>query len=161
MEQAIISAVVHDASEVKVTVTRLPDHPGVAAALFRSLADRNVNVDMIVQNSALDGTTDISFTIPKADLATGLDVCREQAAHFAGVEVLHDAGIAKVSLIGAGMKSNPGVAATMFEVLAKDDINIEMISTSPIRISCVIRTERVEDAVQALHSAFGLAEGVR
>jgi len=158
MEQAIISAVIHDASEVKVTVTRMPDHPGIAAALFRSLADRNVNVDMIVQNSALDGTTDISFTVPKADLAAGLDVCRSQAANLAGVEVLSDSGIAKVSLIGAGMKSNPGVAATMFEVLAKEDVNIEMISTSPIRISCVVRADRVEDAVLALHSAFGLGD---
>ncbi len=158
MEQAIISAVIHDASEVKVTVTRMPDHPGIAAALFRSLADRNVNVDMIVQNSALDGTTDISFTVPKADLAAGLDVCRSQAANLAGVEVLSDSGIAKVSLIGAGMKSNPGVAATMFEVLAKEDVNIEMISTSPIRISCVVRADRVEDAVLALHGAFGLGD---
>jgi len=158
MEQAIISAVIHDASEVKVTVTRMPDHPGIAAALFRSLADRNVNVDMIVQNSALDGTTDISFTVPKADLAAGLDVCRSQAANLAGVEVLSDSGIAKVSLIGAGMKSNPGVAATMFEVLAKEDVNIEMISTSPIRISCVVRADRVEDVVLALHGAFGLGD---
>jgi len=156
MEQAIISAVIHDASEAKVTVTRMPDHPGIAAALFRSLADRNVNVDMIVQNSALDGTTDISFTVPKADLAVGLDVCRSQAANLTGVDVLSDSGIAKVSLIGAGMKSNPGVAATMFEVLAKEDVNIEMISTSPIRISCVVRADRVEDAVLALHGAFGL-----
>jgi aspartate kinase len=159
MEQAIISAVIHDASEVKVTVTRMPDHPGIAAALFRSLADRNVNVDMIVQNSALDSTTDISFTVPKADLAAGLEVCRGQAANLAGVDVLSDAGIAKVSLIGAGMKSNPGVAATMFEVLAKEDVNIEMISTSPIRISCVVRADRVEDAVLALHEAFGLGTG--
>jgi len=156
MEQAIISAVVHDASEVKVTVTRMPDQPGVAAALFRSLADRNVNVDMIVQNSALDGTTDITFTVPKSDLAAGLEVCRAQAANLPGVNVLSDSGIAKVSLIGAGMKSNPGVAATMFEVLAKEDVNIEMISTSPIRISCVVRADRVEDAVLALHQAFGL-----
>jgi aspartate kinase len=156
MEQAIISAVIHDASEAKVTVTRMPDHPGIAAALFRSLADRNVNVDMIVQNSALDGTTDISFTVPKADLVVGLDVCRSQAANLTGVDVLSDSGIAKVSLIGAGMKSNPGVAATMFEVLAKEDVNIEMISTSPIRISCVVRADRVEDAVLALHGAFGL-----
>jgi len=156
MEQAIISAVVHDTSEVKVTVTRMPDQPGVAASLFRALADRNVNVDMIVQNSALDGTTDISFTVPKADLAPGLEVCRAQASTMAGVDVLSDSGIAKVSLIGAGMKSNPGVAATMFEVLAKEDVNIEMISTSPIRISCVVRAARVEDAVLALHQAFGL-----
>jgi aspartate kinase len=159
MEQAIISAVVHDATEVKLTVTRMPDHPGIAAALFRALADRNVNVDMIVQNSALDGTTDITFTVPKAELAAGLEVCRAQAASLPGVDVLSDSAIAKVSLIGAGMKSNPGVAATTFEVLAKEDINIEMISTSPIRISCVVRADRVEDAAQALHTAFGL--GVR
>jgi aspartate kinase len=159
MEQAIISAVVHDASEAKVTVTRLPDTPGVAAALFRSLADRNVNVDMIVQNSALDGTTDISFTVPKADLAVGLEVCRGHASDLQGSEVLSDSDIAKVSVIGAGMKSNPGVAATVFEVLAKTDVNIEMISTSPIRISCVVRAVRIEEAVQALHDAFGLEAG--
>jgi len=156
MEQAIISAVIHDASEAKVTVTRMPDHPGVAAGLFRALADRNVNVDMIVQNSALDGTTDISFTVPQADLPAGLEVCQDYAADLGASEVLSDPGIAKVSLIGAGMKSNPGVAATMFEVLAKEDVNIEMISTSPIRISCVVRKTRVEDAVLALHQAFGL-----
>jgi aspartate kinase len=156
MEQAIVSAVIHDTSEAKVIVTRLPDRPGVAAALFRSLADRNVNVDMIVQNSALDGTTDITFTIPKTDLQVGLDVCRGHADGLGAADVLSDSGIAKVSLIGAGMKSNPGVAATVFSVLAKEDINIEMISTSPIRISCVLRAGRVEDAVQALHDAFGL-----
>jgi aspartate kinase len=119
MEQAIISAVVHDSSEAKVTVTRMPDHPGVAAGLFRSLADRAVNVDMIVQNSALDGTTSISFTVPRADLGVGLDVCRVYASDQGAGEVFSDGGIAKVSLIGAGMKSNPGVAATMFEVLAR------------------------------------------
>jgi aspartate kinase len=159
MEQAIISAVVHDTSEAKVTVTRLPDTPGVAAALFRSLADRNVNVDMIVQNSALDGTTDISFTVPKADLTAGLEVCRARADELQDSEVLSDSNIAKVSVIGAGMKSNPGVAATVFEVLAKTDVNIEMISTSPIRISCVVRAVRIEEAVQALHDAFGLEAG--
>jgi aspartate kinase len=159
MEQAIISSVVHDTSEAKVTVTRLTDTPGIAASLFRSLADRNVNVDMIVQNSALDGTTDISFTVPKADLATGLEVCREHAGQLGAADVLADDTIAKVSVIGAGMKSNPGVAATVFEVLAKEDVNIEMISTSPIRISCVVRATRVEEAVQALHTAFGLDEG--
>jgi len=166
MEQAIISAVIHDASEAKVTVTRLPDHPGVAAGLFRSLADRNVNVDMIVQNAAAPdgpaaGTTDISFTVPQADLRAGLEVCQDFSADLGGSEVLSDAGIAKVSLIGAGMKSNPGVAATVFEVLAKEDVNIEMISTSPIRISCVVRKDRVEDAVIALHSAFGLGRASR
>jgi len=159
MEQAIISAVVHDTSEAKVTVTRLPDTPGVAAALFRSLADRNVNVDMIVQNSALDGTTDISFTVPKADLTVGMEVCRAHADELGAADVLADAEIAKVSVIGAGMKSNPGVAATVFEVLSKEDVNIEMISTSPIRISCVVRAASIEEAVQALHDAFGLGAG--
>jgi len=156
MEQAIISAVVHDTSEAKLTVTRLPDTPGVAASLFRSLAERNVNVDMIVQNSALDGTTDISFTVPKADLQVGLEVCQAHAAELGAADVLSDSGVGKVSVIGAGMKSNPGVAATVFEVLAKEDVNIEMISTSPIRISCVVRAQRIEDAVIALHDAFGL-----
>jgi aspartate kinase len=156
MEQAIISAVIHETSESKVTVTRMADQPGVAAGLFRALADRSVNVDMIVQNSALDGSTSISFTMPRTDLAVGLEVCRAYATEQGGGDVLSDDGIAKVSLIGAGMKSNPGVAATTFEVLAKEDINIEMISTSPIRISCVVRSARVEDAVQALHEAFGL-----
>jgi aspartate kinase len=159
MEQAIISAVVHDTSEAKVTVTRLPDTPGVAAALFRSLADRHVNVDMIVQNSALDGTTDISFTVPKADLAVGMEVCRAHADELGAADVLADSEIAKVSVIGAGMKSNPGVAATVFEVLSKEEVNIEMISTSPIRISCVVRAAKIEDAVQALHAAFGLETG--
>jgi aspartate kinase len=156
MEQAIISAVIHDASEVKLTVTHVPDTPGVAATLFRALADSNVNVDMIVQNSSLDGTTDISFTVPRADLAMGMEVCRGHVGELGGGEVLADSDIAKVSLIGAGMKSNPGVAATMFEVLAKEQVNIEMISTSPIRISCVVRAGRLEDAVLALHAAFGL-----
>ena len=156
MEQPIISAVIHDASEAKVTVTRVSDLPGVAGTLFRSLADRSVNVDMIVQNSALDGTTDISFTVPRADLAAAVRVCEDQVGALGIGEVLTDSDIAKVSLIGAGMKSNPGVAATMFEVLAKEQVNIEMISTSPIRISCVVQAGRVEDAVQALHSAFGL-----
>jgi aspartate kinase len=159
LEQPIISAVIHDVSEAKVTVTRVPDHPGVAAALFRSLADHNINVDMIVQNSALDGTTDITFTVPRADLATGLSVCQAHVGDLGGGQVLADPDIAKVSLIGAGMKSNPGVAATMFEVLAKEQVNIEMISTSPIRISCVVRAGKVEDAVQALHAAFGLEAG--
>jgi aspartate kinase len=156
LEQPIISAVIHDVSEAKVMVTRVADRPGVAASLFRSLADHNINVDMIVQNSALDGTTDITFTVPRADLATGLEVCRAHVGELGGGEVLSDTDIAKISLIGAGMKSNPGVAATMFEVLAKEQVNIEMISTSPIRISCVVRAPRVEDAVQALHAAFGL-----
>ena len=156
MEQPIISAVVHDVSEAKVTVTQVPDEPGIAARLFRSLADRRINVDMIVQNTSVHGTTDISFTVPKADLAGAEEVCRSHAEQIGAGEVTAVGAVAKVSLVGAGMKTNPGVSAQMFEVLATHGINIEMISTSPIRITCVVDAERVEEAVGALHQAFDL-----
>jgi len=156
MEQPIISAVTHDTSEAKITVTRVPDKPGIAARLFRSLADENVNLDMIVQNVSHEGTTDISFTVPKSDLATAVAVVRSHADEIEAAEVLTDDTIAKVSLVGAGMKTHPGVSASMFETLAVHGINIEMISTSPIRITCVVRSDQVEEAVQALHNAFEL-----
>jgi aspartate kinase len=156
MEQPIISAVTHDTSEAKVTVAGVPDHPGVAARLFRSLADKNVNLDMIVQNTSLEGITDISFTVPKTDLDAAMEVCRSHADEISAQDVLADAAIAKVSLVGAGMKTNPGVGAQMFETLADAGINIEMISTSPIRITCVVASEDVERAVQELHRAFEL-----
>jgi aspartate kinase len=156
MEQAIVSAVTHDTSEAKVTVHRVPDRPGLAAQLFRALADRSINVDMIVQNTSELGMTDISFTVPRVDLATAAEVAeslREQMG-FKGVDT--DDSIARVSVIGAGMKSYPGVTATMFETLADSGINIEMISTSSIRISCVVDEAEVEDAVRLLHTAFEL-----
>jgi aspartate kinase len=156
MEQAIVSAVVHDTSEAKVTVTGVPDQPGIAARLFRLLADEDVNVDMIVQNVSDHGVTDISFTLPKEDLAAGEAITRALAGAIGATDVTTDASIARVSLVGAGMKSNPGVAARTFEVLAEAGINIEMISTSAIRISCIVREEAVEHAVQALHAAFSL-----
>ena len=156
MEQAIISAVTHDTSEAKVTIEGVPDRPGIAARLFRALAENSVNVDMIVQNVSTGGQTDISFTVPKADLAKSETVTEELAKEIGASTVTHDAGIARVSLIGAGMKTHPGVAATMFETLAGAGINIEMISTSAIRISCVVRAEAVEQAVQVLHDAFEL-----
>ena len=156
MEQPIISAVVHDTSEAKVTVTHVPDRPGIAARLFRALADRGVNVDMIVQNTSDHGVTDISFTIPRGDLGASGEVTGALAGEIGATGVSTDGDIGRVSLIGAGMKSNPGVAATMFETLAAEGINIEMISTSSIRISCVVREQDVERAVQLLHTAFGL-----
>ena len=156
MEQAIISAVTHDTSEAKVTVERVPDRPGIAAQLFRALADEGVNVDMIVQNVSIQGATDISFTVPLADLPAGLKVTESLATEIGAAGVTHDGEIGRVSLIGAGMKTNPGVAAAMFESLADAGINIEMISTSSIRISCVVRAGDVENAVQTLHNAFGL-----
>ena len=161
MEQAIVTAVSHDTSEAKVTVTGVPDRPGLAARLFRALADRSVNVDMIVQNTSLHGTTDISFTVPKIDLATSVDVANELADELGATGVTSDDDVARVSLVGAGMKSNPGVTATMFETLAADGINIDMISTSTIRISCIVRTEQVEQAVRSLHRAFELSTSRR
>jgi aspartate kinase len=156
MEQAIVSAITHDTSEAKVTVSGVPDRPGIAARLFRALADRDVNVDMIVQNTSDHGVTDISFTVPRSDLDASTAVASSLTDEIGAADVSTDEDIARVSLIGAGMKSNPGVAATMFETLAKEGINIEMISTSAIRISCVVREVDVERAVQSLHGAFGL-----
>ncbi len=157
MEQAMVTAVTHDLSEAKVTVTRVPDRPGLAARLFRALADRNVNVDMIVQNTSTDGTTDISFTVPGADLAVSAEVAAGLVPEIGATGVTTDDQVARVSLIGAGMKTHPGVTARTFETLAAEGINIEMISTSSIRISCMVRADRAEAAVQALHAAFELA----
>ena len=156
MEQAIISAITHDTSEAKVTVIGVPDQPGIAARLFRALADRSVNVDMIVQNVSVGGTTDISFTVPAEDLPAAMEVCRAHATDIGARHVVADSDIARVSLVGAGMKTHPGIAATMFETLAGEGVNIEMISTSSIRISCVVRGGEVERAVQSLHDAFKL-----
>ncbi|MEX1005133.1 MAG: aspartate kinase [Acidimicrobiia bacterium] len=157
MEQAIISGVAHDTSEAKLTVRGVPDRPGVAARLFEPLAAEGVNIDMIVQNTSHDGTTDISLTVPKASLAAARAIADEVATEVdaAGVEV--DPDIAKVSLVGAGMKSHPGIAAKVFRILADAGINIEMISTSTIRISCVIRAEKVTEAVRLLHDGFEVA----
>ncbi len=156
MEHAIISAVTHDTSEAKLTVAGVSDRPGVAAALFRSLADRDVNVDMIVQNTSVQGHTDISFTVPHEDLAVATGVCEAEAAALEAAGITSDPAIGRVSVVGAGMKSHPGVAATVFERLAAEGINIEMISTSAIRISCVVAESDVDRAVVALHDAFGL-----
>ncbi len=157
MEQPIIRAVTHDVSESKVTVAGVPDKPGVSATLFRALADAGVNVDMIVQNVAEDGRTDISFTVPTESVSSAVAILEAgPVIDLGGRLVTTDDAIGKVSVIGAGMKSNPGVAATMFETLAGNGINIEMISTSAIRISCVVASDEVERAVQALHTAYGL-----
>ena len=156
MEQPIVSAVTSDVSEAKVTITAVPDRPGVAATVFRALAERAVNIDMVVQNTSWEGLTDISFTVPRAELVAAREVTESLSAEIGAREVLVDEGIAQVSIVGAGMKTHPGVTAMMFETLAKAGINIEMISTSPIRISCVVRAEAVDKAVRALHDAFGL-----
>jgi aspartate kinase len=156
MEQAIISGVTHDTSEAKFTIEQVPDRPGVAATVFRDLAEAGINVDMIVQNVSTEGHTDISFTAPRADVSN-TERCMEKVlvdTEASGFRT--DEKIGRVSLVGAGMKTHPGIAAKMFETLATEGVNIEMISTSTIRISCVVAEDDVERAVQALHAAFGL-----
>jgi aspartate kinase len=160
MEDPIISGVVTDVSESKVTVLGVPDRPGISAALFEPLAAANVNVDMIVQNTSTEGTTDISFTMPSADMSVAEDIVRKVAEEINAGGVNHDQDIAKVSLVGAGMKSSPGVAAKMFRTLADEGVNIEMISTSTIRISVVVASRDLERAARALHTAFGLDSGL-
>ena len=158
MEEAIVRGVAHDTSEAKLTVRGVPDQPGIAAALFEPLASQGVNVDMIVQNVSEAGVTDISFTVPigQTEIAAEITAARVPEENCT---VTTDAAIGRVSIVGAGMKSNPGVAATMFETLAANDINIEMISTSAIRISCVVGVDHVDAATQALHDAFDLSSG--
>ena len=159
MEEPIISGVVTDLSESKVTIVAVPDRPGISAALFEPLAAANVNVDMIVQNTSHDGTTDISFTMPKADMSTAESIVSRIASEIGARGVEHDSDIAKISLVGAGMKSSPGIAAKMFRTLADLDVNIAMISTSTIRISVVTASADLEKAARGLHSAFGLDSG--
>ncbi len=156
MEQPVVSAVTHDTSQAKITLAGVADRPGIAASLFRHLADRSINVDMIVQNISHAGTTDISFTVPLDDVAASREVAESMLEELSAAEVVTDEDVAMVSLVGAGMKTHPGVTATMFETLAAEGINIEMISTSPIRISCMVRSAVAERAVQVLHRAFEL-----
>jgi aspartate kinase len=157
MEQPLITAVTHSVQESRITLTRVPDAPGAAARIFEAMAAANVNVDMIVQNEpvAAGGQAEISFTVPRADLRTASEAIQPLAGEAYGeMSAQEDTG--KVSIVGAGMRSHPGVAAKVFAVLAGEGINIDMISTSPIKISCVIDRDRVPDAVRALHGAFGL-----
>ncbi|MDD5747552.1 MAG: aspartate kinase [Actinomycetota bacterium] len=156
MEKPIVSAVTHDSSEAKVTFLGVPDKPGVAAELFGALADANINVDMIIQNVSEKERTDISFTVNQDDLRDVRKISMKIAESIHAKDTRFDERIAKVSLIGAGMKTNPGIAARMFRTLAENGMNIEMISTSPIKISVVVREENGEKAVRVLHKEFGL-----
>lgn len=159
MEQAIISGVTYDTSEAKITIRDVPDRPGVAAEVFSHLADHNVNVDMIIQNVSEDGLTDISFTTPDEDLARAKRTVEQVVTGLKARSWSVDTSIAKVSLVGAGMKTHPGVAAGMFRALADAGVNLDMIATSSIRISCVIDAADVVKAVRALHAHFGLDAG--
>ena len=159
MEEPIISGVVQDTGEAKITVVGVADKPGISAALFEPLAAANINVDMIVQNTSKEGRTDISFTAPRADLKKALEIVNGVAKDIAADGVSHVESVAKISLVGAGMKTSPGIAAKMFRVLAEAGVNIEMISTSTIRVSVVVDAASTETAMRSLHSAFGLDSG--
>jgi aspartate kinase len=158
VEQAIISGVAHDRSEVKVTVVGVPDKPGEAAAIFRELAAAEINIDMIVQNISTGGTgrTDVSFTLPGTDGATALAALQKVKEQVGFEDLLYDDHIGKLSLIGAGMRSHPGVSATFFTAISEAGVNVEMISTSEIRISVVCRDTDLDTAVRAVHDAFEL-----
>ena len=158
MEDIVVSGVTLQKDEAKVTVQDVPDKPGMAGQIFRDLAEHHVNVDMIVQNISRAGTTDVSFTVVKSDLPATLRVARTVAGRIGAGEVTTDEDVAKLSVVGIGMRSHSGVAAKMFEAMARERINIEMISTSEIKISCVIRKANAERAVQAIHRVFGLGK---
>jgi aspartate kinase len=158
MEQAIISGVAHDKSEAKITIVGVPDRTGVAARIFQAIADADINIDMIVQNvsAASTGLTDISFTLPKAEGSNGTAVLQRIQGEVGFASILYDDTIGKLSLVGAGMRSNPGVTATFFAAMSEAGVNIEMISTSEIRISIIVREADLERATKAAHTAFQL-----
>jgi len=158
VEAPIIAGVAHDRSEAKITVVGVPDRAGMAATIFAAIADADINIDMIVQNvSATEtGLTDISFTLPKGEVTASMQALQRIQGEVGFVSLLHDDLIGKLSLVGAGMKSSPGVSATFFKALADADINVEMISTSEIRISVITREDRLDEAVRAVHTAFAL-----
>ncbi|MFE5534233.1 aspartate kinase [Streptomyces sp. NPDC056492] len=158
VEHAIISGVAHDVSEAKITVVGVPDKPGEAAAIFRAIADAEINIDMIVQNvsAASTGLTDISFTLPKAEGHKAIEALEKAKGQIGFDSLRYDDQIGKISLVGAGMKTNPGVTASFFQALSDAGVNIELISTSEIRISVVTRQDDVNEAVRAVHTAFGL-----
>ena len=155
MERIVVSGVTSDKNQAKITLLGVKDEPGVAAQIFIGLAEANINVDMIIQNVAKeDGKTDISFTVPKTDLIKAKAACEKLGQEAGVTEILSDENISKVSIVGIGMKSHSGVAATMFKVLSDNQINIKMISTSEIKVSCIIEEKFTELAVRVLHSAF-------
>lgn len=156
MEQAVITGVAHDTSEIKITIRGLDDQSGIAAQLFSALASDNVNVDMIIQNTAVDGHADISFTCPAADRSRAEDTVSRICKHLGAKDYIVNDNIAKVSIVGTGMKSSPGVAAKAFQTLGENKVNILMIATSPIRLSVVVDGDQAELAVRCLHTAFGL-----
>jgi len=159
MEQVVVSGVTVVRDEAKITVEDIPDTAGIAARLFKPLAESNIVVDMILQNQAYDGSTDLTFTVPQGDRKRAVDLLRKEAAELVGNQaekISWDDEICKVSVVGVGMRSHAGVALKMFELLAREGINIQLISTSEIKISCVIARKYAELALRVLHEGFGL-----
>jgi aspartate kinase len=156
MERVVVSAVTMNKSDARITLRKVPDSPGIAAKIFTPVAAAGISVDMIIQNTRASGKTDLTFTVPKADYKTALAIEQQVAKEIEAEDVFGDENIAKISVTGVGMRSHPGVAARMFACLAREGINIMMISTSEIRISCLIEQKYAELAVQALHTEFGL-----
>jgi len=160
MEQAVVTGVTHDRSQAKISLLRVPDRPGIASAVFGGIAASNIVVDMIVQNISQDGYTDMSFTLPRSDHARAVALLEGVARDVGARGIAHDERVAKVSIVGVGMRSHSGVASKMFAALAREGINIQMISTSEIAISCVIEDKYAELAVRALHDAFEVGAGI-
>ena len=156
MEKLIVTAVTHDKDQARITLKKVPDQPGIAAKIFTPITEAKIVVDMIIQNTRAGGKTDLTFTVPESDFPRAMEIEREVARQIGAEEVFGGKDIAKVSVIGVGMRNHSGVASTMFNTLAKENVNIIMISTSEIRISCVIEEKYTELAVRVLHSAFGL-----
>ncbi len=156
MERLVVSGVTHDKNQARITLKKVPDQPGVAAKIFTPIAEAGIVVDMIIQNTRAGGQTDLTFTVPRASYKTAIEIEKKVAAEIGAEDVFGDEQIAKVSVIGVGMKDHSGVASTMFATLAAENINIMLISTSEIRISCIIEEKYTELAVRVLHSAFGL-----
>ncbi|MGH7275814.1 MAG: aspartate kinase [Candidatus Rokuibacteriota bacterium] len=159
MEEAVVTGVTHDRSQAKISILRVPDRPGIAAQVFGAITARNIVVDMIVQNISQDGYTDMSFTLPRGDHARAVAALQEVARNVGAKGIVHDDRVAKVSIVGVGMRSHSGVASKMFATLAREGINIQMISTSEIAVSCVIEDKYAELAVRALHDAFEVGKG--
>jgi aspartate kinase len=154
MEDVLVTGIAHDRDQAKITIKGVPDRPGLAARIFGPIARANIIVDVILQNTGEDGTTDVTFTVPRGELAAALRIVEGIRSDTGAREVLSDATIAKVSIVGLGMRSHAGVAASIFEALAHEGINIQMISTSEIKVSVVIDEKYVELAVRALHAAL-------
>jgi len=156
METVLVSGITYNKDEAKISLLRVPDKPGIASQLFTPLSDANITVDMIIQNVSHNGLTDMTFTVPKTDFKKAMKLVEEVARNIGAEGVQGDEHISKVSIVGVGMRSHSGIASKMFDTLSREGINIEMISTSEIKVSCVIDAKYTELAVRVLHQAFGL-----